>query len=346
MLRLLGEGLTNSEIAERLFISPKTAEHHVSRIYAKLGVSTRAEAAAYAARNLGGPNRGRCPYRGARPDAMLAGKRRREDMMSEQNKEVVREYYAAGHQRPRSRRGRRVLRRRAAWSRACKGGCFRYFEAFPDLHVALDELIAEGDRVFLRSTMTGTHDGEYKGIPATGRHVAAECGRGLPHRRREVRRLLVPDERRRADAPAHRGSRGRHRLVDAGKEKIRCRRHRRRLRPRRSSSRGTRGTSRTSARTRSGSRRTRRTPISRRSSSGLPDDRCQCPHMGYVVKGKVKFTFTDGHEEVYEAGDAYYAPPGHLPTSTPAREVVEFSPTAELQQTMEVVEQNMAAANA
>ena len=48
------------------------------------------------------------------------------------------------------------------------------FEAFPDLHIALDELIAEGDRVFVRSTMTGPHDGEYKGIPATGRHVLAE----------------------------------------------------------------------------------------------------------------------------------------------------------------------------
>jgi predicted ester cyclase len=55
-----------------------------------------------------------------------------------------------------------------------RGGCFRYFEAFPDLHIALDEVIAEGDRVVVRSTMTGTHDGEYKGIPATGRHVAAE----------------------------------------------------------------------------------------------------------------------------------------------------------------------------
>jgi predicted ester cyclase len=53
-------------------------------------------------------------------------------------------------------------------------GCFAYFEAFPDLHIALDELIAEGDRVFVRSTMTGTHDGEYKGIPATGRHISAE----------------------------------------------------------------------------------------------------------------------------------------------------------------------------
>ena len=52
VLRLVGEGLSNREIGERLFISPKTAEHHVGRIYAKLGVSTRAEAAAYAARNL------------------------------------------------------------------------------------------------------------------------------------------------------------------------------------------------------------------------------------------------------------------------------------------------------
>jgi ATP/maltotriose-dependent transcriptional regulator MalT len=53
VLRLLGDGLSNREIAARLFISPKTAEHHVSRIYAKPGVGSRAEAAAYAARNLG-----------------------------------------------------------------------------------------------------------------------------------------------------------------------------------------------------------------------------------------------------------------------------------------------------
>ena len=55
-----------------------------------------------------------------------------------------------------------------------KRGCFAYFEAFPDLHLSIEELIAEGDRVFCRSTMTGTHDGEYKGIPATGRHIASE----------------------------------------------------------------------------------------------------------------------------------------------------------------------------
>jgi DNA-binding NarL/FixJ family response regulator len=54
VLRLLAEGLTNGEIAQRLFISPKTAEHHVSRIYGKLGVRTRAEAAAFAVRFLAG----------------------------------------------------------------------------------------------------------------------------------------------------------------------------------------------------------------------------------------------------------------------------------------------------
>jgi predicted ester cyclase len=53
-------------------------------------------------------------------------------------------------------------------------GCFSYFTAFPDLHCSVDELIAEGDKVFCRSTMTGSHDGEYKGIPPTGRHISAE----------------------------------------------------------------------------------------------------------------------------------------------------------------------------
>jgi steroid delta-isomerase-like uncharacterized protein len=43
--------------------------------------------------------------------------------------------------------------------------------AFPDRKTTVDELIAEGDRVVLRSTMAGTHQGEMQGIPATGRAV-------------------------------------------------------------------------------------------------------------------------------------------------------------------------------
>ncbi|HZX55514.1 MAG TPA: LuxR C-terminal-related transcriptional regulator [Ilumatobacteraceae bacterium] len=50
VLDLVRQGLSNAEIGSRLFISPKTAEHHVSRILTKLGVRSRGEAAAMAVR--------------------------------------------------------------------------------------------------------------------------------------------------------------------------------------------------------------------------------------------------------------------------------------------------------
>jgi hypothetical protein len=79
---------------------------------------------------------------------------------------------------------------------------------------------------------------------------------------------------------------------------------------------------------------------------GLPDDQCQCPHWGYVLKGTMTFRFGD-REEVFEAGDAFYAPPGHVPVHTePGSEYVQFSPAAELRRTSEVIMQNLQAMQA
>jgi steroid delta-isomerase-like uncharacterized protein len=44
-------------------------------------------------------------------------------------------------------------------------------EAFPDLHVTVEDMIAEGDKVVVRNTVTGTHRGEYMGLPPTGKSV-------------------------------------------------------------------------------------------------------------------------------------------------------------------------------
>lgn len=43
--------------------------------------------------------------------------------------------------------------------------------AFPDLHLAVEDMIAEGDKVVVRNTVTGTHRGEYMGLAPTGKSV-------------------------------------------------------------------------------------------------------------------------------------------------------------------------------
>ena len=75
---------------------------------------------------------------------------------------------------------------------------------------------------------------------------------------------------------------------------------------------------------------------------GLPDDRCQSPHWGYVVRGRVRVLYND-HEEILMGGDAYYLAPGHTTVFEEPTELVEFSPLGEYQKTMEVAARNLAA---
>ena len=79
---------------------------------------------------------------------------------------------------------------------------------------------------------------------------------------------------------------------------------------------------------------------------GLPDDRCQCPHWGYVFKGRMTAHYAD-REEVYEAGDAFYTPPGHIPVKhEPGTEILSFSPSDELRTNEAVMMKNMQAMQA
>jgi hypothetical protein len=75
---------------------------------------------------------------------------------------------------------------------------------------------------------------------------------------------------------------------------------------------------------------------------GLPDDLCQSHHWGYVIRGRL-IMHTPAGDEIIQAGEAYYAAPGHTDELDPGTELVEFSPTDELARTLEVVAKNLEA---
>lgn len=75
---------------------------------------------------------------------------------------------------------------------------------------------------------------------------------------------------------------------------------------------------------------------------GLPGDRCTCPHWGYVIAGRVTFTFAD-HAEEFGAGDGFYVAPGHGPAIAAGTEYVMISPEDEMAPVTEVLERNLAA---
>jgi hypothetical protein len=76
---------------------------------------------------------------------------------------------------------------------------------------------------------------------------------------------------------------------------------------------------------------------------GLPDDRCQCDHWGYLMKGSFRVTYLDGPDEVVEAGEAYHLRPGHFLQTLEPVELIELSPVDEHDRTMAVLARNLGA---
>ena len=63
---------------------------------------------------------------------------------------------------------------------------------------------------------------------------------------------------------------------------------------------------------------------------GLPDDRCQCAHWGYIVRGSIHVRYGDGTEDLNSEGDLYYWPGGHTAWTDEGVVFVELSPAEDL----------------
>jgi hypothetical protein len=78
---------------------------------------------------------------------------------------------------------------------------------------------------------------------------------------------------------------------------------------------------------------------------GLPDDRCPCPHWGYVLTGAMKVTYANG-EEMIQTGEVFYLPPGHVVTVVQDLQYVEFSPIVQHNEFLTAARNNASKANA
>ena len=90
------------------------------------------------------------------------------------------------------------------------------------------------------------------------------------------------------------------------------------------------------------SRATRPTRTLRSSFEACPTTAASAP-TGATLRAAILFRYAD-REETYEAGEAYYAPPGHTPVCFAGTELIEFSPTDAHDETTAVLVENMRAA--
>ncbi len=75
--------------------------------------------------------------------------------------------------------------------------------------------------------------------------------------------------------------------------------------------------------------------------AGMPGDLCQCPHWGYVLKGRVRITHAD-HAQLVTSGEVFYVEPAHVPYFEEDTQMVEFSPKEPWDSMMTMIKRNLA----
>lgn len=68
---------------------------------------------------------------------------------------------------------------------------------------------------------------------------------------------------------------------------------------------------------------------------GMPQNLCQCPHWGMVLKGSINVRYGDGRTERVNAGEVYYWPAGHTVWVDEDYQAVEFSPKDGMREVMD-----------
>jgi hypothetical protein len=75
---------------------------------------------------------------------------------------------------------------------------------------------------------------------------------------------------------------------------------------------------------------------------GLPNDLCQGPHWGYVLRGRLRIRYADGSDELLRGGDFYYLPPGHTGVAEEETEFLEVAPPRPHQEFLDNARRNLA----
>jgi len=102
-------------------------------------------------------------------------------MLLEENKAIVRRFYEAANKHNVDLAAEFVAPDYVDYTNKIEGveGVKQFgnmlIKGFPDIHWTIEDIVAEEDKVWVRTTITGTHRGEYRGVPPTGKDITIRC---------------------------------------------------------------------------------------------------------------------------------------------------------------------------